>query len=126
MFPLAIILYLYVSIWVLEHNRSNIVPLTTVAELCKLYCHNILHLYLNVSMQHWTKLGIIGNKPPTRCYHAVCCIAGPLTGQQHPIVMVVGGWDDDQKVLGDVWLLDVDKRLWTEVNTLHTLLMPYI
>jgi len=31
--------------------------------------------------------------------------------------MVVGG-SDGENVLGDVWLLDVDKGTWTEVSTL--------
>ena len=69
-------------------------------------------------MQHWTKLKVFGAKPRARTHHATCCIAGPLTGQEHPILMVVGGMAEDWKTskLSDVWLLDVDKGAWSEVS----------
>lgn len=66
--------------------------------------------YLHMPLQHWTKVEIVGEKPAGRTYAASCCIAGPLTGQQHPLLMVVGGYLG--ATLGDVWLLDVDKGLW--------------
>ena len=69
-----------------------------------------------MSLQHWTKLVTTGKMPPTRSNHATCCIAGPATGQHHPILMVVGGRSDNSKMLCDVWLLDVDQRLWSEVG----------
>ena len=25
--------------------------------------------------------------------HTACCIAGPLTGEKHPLLLVGGGWD---------------------------------
>ena len=71
-------------------------------------------------MQHWTKLNITGDKPPPRNSHATCCIEGPLTGQSHPLLMVVGGYGGT--ALGDVWLLDVDKRVWSEVSINRSLL----
>jgi len=67
-------------------------------------------------MQHWTKLNVNGDKPPARSSHATCCIAGPLRGQEHSLLVVVGGWDDSSKTLGDVWILDVDKEMWSEVG----------
>ena len=67
-----------------------------------------------MSMQHWTKVSS-GNKPPARGYHAACCIAG----EHQPLLMVIGGWDDNYKALGDVWLLDVDKGMWSEVGMLY-------
>ena len=70
-------------------------------------------------MQNWNKLDISGAKPPVRNCHAACCIAGPLTGQKHPILMVIGGWHTDSSTLGDVWLLDVDEAMWSEVGTLY-------
>lgn len=66
-------------------------------------------------MQHWTKV-ISGKKPPARYYHTACCISGPLTGQEHPLLMVVGGKDLDTECYSDVWLLNVDKGLWSEVG----------
>ena len=57
-------------------------------------------------------------KPPARNSHTTCCIAGPLTGQQHPILMVMGGYATGVGVAGDVWLLDVDKGVWSEVGML--------
>ena len=67
-------------------------------------------------IQHWTKLNISQAQPPARSHHTTSCIAGPLTGQDHPILMVVGGYGvgDD-----DVWMLDVDKRIWSEVSVLQ-------
>ena len=41
-------------------------------------------------------------------------IAGPLTGQKHPLLMVVGGWVGG--ALGDVWLLDVDRKMWVCIS----------
>ena len=84
---------------------------------------NTAKLYLNMSMQHWTKVGS-GEKPPVRYSHTVCCIAGPLTGQEHPLLIVVGG--DGQKVFSDVWLLDVDKGEWSEVGMLYLIALPVI
>ena len=64
-------------------------------------------------------------RPPARSSHTACCIAGPLTGQEHPILMVVGGWNV-KKALSDVWLLDVDKWVWSEVGMLYLIVLPVI
>ena len=80
-------------------------------------CGKTLHFYLNMSTQHWTKV-ISQRKPPARYFHTTCCIAGPLTGQEHSLLMIVGG-DGQYEVLGDVWLLDVDKGEWSEVGMLY-------
>ena len=74
-------------------------------------------LYLNMSIQHWRKLKMSGAKPLARFRHTACCIAGPLTGQEHPLLMVVGGIGSEY--YGDVWLLDVDKGVWSEVGMLY-------
>ena len=70
------------------------------------------------SMQHWIKL-TTEHKPPARDYHSTCFMAGPPTGQQSPLLMVVGGLDDTLKALSDVWLLDVEEGVWSEVRMLH-------
>ena len=67
-------------------------------------------------MQHWTKLHT-GVRPRHSTSHAACCIAGPLTGEKHPLLMVIGGQLDNGEALDDVWLLDVDDVLWTKVGT---------
>ena len=85
---------------------------------------NTAKLYLNMSMQHWTKVGT-GEKPPVRCWHTACCIAGPLTGQEHSVLMAVGGWNGE-KALSDVWLLDVDKGVWSEVGMLYLIALSVI
>lgn len=87
-----------------------------------LMCHNwseraMCVVYTCTFMQHWTKLKVSGAKPPARSVHAACCMAGPLTGQQHSLLLVVGGYNN-RDVLGDVWLLDIDKGIWTEVSTI--------
>ena len=85
---------------------------------------NTAKLYLNMSMQHWTKVGS-GKKPLARSLHTACCIAGPLTGQEHSVLMVVGGWNGE-KVFSVVWLLDVDKGVWSEVGMLYLIALPVI
>ena len=67
--------------------------------------------------QHWTKLDITGGpRPPARYDHAACCIAGPLTGQEHPLLLVGGGGFSG--ILKDMWVLDVDRGVWSEVSEL--------
>ena len=61
---------------------------------------NTAKLYLNMSLQHWTKVGS-GKRPQPRHSHTACCIAVPLTGQEHSVLMVVGGWNG-LKVFSDV------------------------
>ena len=63
--------------------------------------------------QHWSKVKTSGGRPPARSSHAACCIAGPLTGQPHPLLMVTGGGDFG--ALSDVWVLDVAQGLWSQV-----------
>ena len=70
--------------------------------------------------QHWSELDTTGGpRPPPRCSPACCCIAGPLTGQEHPVLLVEGG---DASVDGlwsaydDMWVLDIDKGVWNEVS----------
>ena len=45
------------------------------------------------------------------CYDA-CCLN---YGDDHPIVLVYGGRNKNQKTLGDMWMLDVNAGKWTEV-----------
>ena len=85
---------------------------------------NTAKLYLNMSMQHWTKVAS-GKRPQPRDSHTACCIASPLTGQEHSVLMVVGG-QDGLMVLSDVWLLDVDKGVWSEVGMLYLIAWPVI
>ena len=68
-------------------------------------------------MQHWTKVAC-EKTPPGRESHTACCIAGPLTGQEHPILMIVEG-GKEVEVFSDVWLLDVDKGVWSEVGMFY-------
>ena len=62
--------------------------------------------------QHWSKVKTSGGRPSARMYHAACCIAGPLTGQPHPLLMVICGLGG---ALSDVWVLDVAQGLWSQV-----------
>ena len=71
-------------------------------------------------LQHWTKLDTTGcPRPPARHQHAACCVAGPLTGQEHPLLLVGGGLGEALSVLEDVWLLDVHRGMWSEVSGLY-------
>ena len=69
--------------------------------------------------QHWSKLDTTGGpSPPARHQHAACCIAGPLTGQEHPLLLVGGGLGEALSVLQDMWVLDVDREMWSEVSAI--------
>ena len=70
-----------------------------------------VHVCLSYFPQHWTKLDTTGGpKPPARDSHAACCIAGPLTGQGHPLLLLVGGgYSFDDGIFKDMWVLDVDR-----------------
>ena len=63
-------------------------------------------------------MGIVGQKPPARRHHAACRIAGTLAGD-HPMVMVIGGVG--KTMFSDVWLLDVAKGSWCEVQHIAAL-----
>ena len=84
----------------------------------KLYITFIVYMTVGLDFpQHWTKLDTTGGLR-RRDSHAACCIAGPLTGQEHPLLLVGGGWDGNVfSILKDMWVLDVD-RVWSEVSGL--------
>ena len=68
-----------------------------------------------LSLQHWTKLNKSegGPWPEERQFHAACCLN---YGQQHPQLLVTGGWDRQDKAMGDAWILDVDSGKWRKVR----------
>ena len=43
--------------------------------------------------------------PVGREYHSSCLLAGPLTGHHHPLVVVVGGRDNNVHTLSDLWIM---------------------
>ena len=53
--------------------------------------------------------------PEARAGHSACCLN---YGEDHPLFLVSGGLDKDRKVLGNMWILDVDSGKWTEVRML--------
>ena len=91
--------------------------ITVTHKLC-----NTFIVYMCVCLdfpQHWTKLDTTGGpRPPARHSHAACCIAGPLTGQEHPLLLVGGGCGRALDALNDMWVLDVDRGVWSEVSGL--------
>lgn len=50
--------------------------------------------------------------PVRRGNHAACCLN---YGEDHPQLLVSGGLDNELKVLGDMWILDVNSRKWEKV-----------
>ena len=68
---------------------------TTIFSVIISYMELQYIVYMTVGLdfsQHWTKLDTAGGpRPPARYEHAACCIAGPLTGQEHPLLLVAGG-----------------------------------
>ena len=83
-----------------------------VVYVCSFTCLQV-HVCISMS-QNWSKLQTSGKKPPAREFHSACCLTG-----DHPLVMVIGGWDGS-RVFSDVWLLDVTDRLWSEVLHVHS------
>ena len=53
--------------------------------------------------------------PVGRAFHAACCLN---YGDNYPKLIVYGGLGAGIKVLGDMWLLDVESGKWTEVRML--------
>ena len=53
--------------------------------------------------------------PEARSRYSACVLN---YGEEYPTVLVSGGLDKDRKVLGDMWILDVDSGKWTEVRML--------
>ncbi len=51
--------------------------------------------------------------PVGRYGHAACCLN---YDQDHPQLLVYGGLDNGNKLLGDMWMLDVDTVQWAEVS----------
>ena len=54
-----------------------------------------------------------GSCPVARSSHAAVCLN---YGGDDPQFLVFGGWNDEKKVLGDVWILDLETRRWREVR----------
>ena len=103
-----------------------ITVITTIFSMIISYMKLQYIVYMCVCLdfpQHWTKLNTTGGpRPPARCSHATCYIAGPLTGQEHPLLLVGGG-----SVFKDMWVLDVDRGVWSEVSGLIVwCMMSYI
>ena len=51
--------------------------------------------------------------PEGRSSHATCCLN---YGDDHPMLLVSGGVNTSDKVLDDMWILDLEGRRWTEVR----------
>ena len=65
--------------------------------------------------QEWTKLEKPEGAPwpEGRSGHAACCLN---YGEDHPQLLVTGGWDNNDNILHDVWILDVNSGRWREVS----------
>ena len=53
--------------------------------------------------------------PNSRNSHAACCVN---YGEDHPMVLVSGGVNKSNCILGKMWILYVDSGRWTEVRML--------
>ena len=52
--------------------------------------------------------------PFGRDCHSSCLLAGPLTGHQHPVVVVVGGEDNKWDTYNDLWIMKREQA-WKKV-----------
>ena len=53
-----------------------------------------------------------GDTPTTRTLHAAACIEH---GGDRPQLVITGGQDTSNKVLNDVWIMDVQSGRWKKV-----------
>ena len=53
-----------------------------------------------------------GESPTARCYHAAVFIGH---GGEKPQLVINGGWGAGNKVLNDVWIMDVQSGRWKKV-----------
>lgn len=76
------------------------------------------YAYLHICMQSWTKLTGSDSAsddvawPVGRDGHASCLLAGT----PNPQVLISGGWDKDNKLINDAWILTINERMWKEVK----------
>ena len=61
--------------------------------------------------------------PEERDDHAACCLN---YGQQFPLLLMTGGQDKQNKPLGDVWILDIERGNWRKVRLNFTLCVIHI
>ena len=54
-------------------------------------------------------------QPVERDNHGACCLN---YDEDNPKVLISGGLDEGDNVLGDMWILDVNSGKWTEVRML--------
>ena len=66
-------------------------------------------------MQHWSRLDIKEGEPcpAVRSDHAAVCLG---YGRDHPQLLVTRGRGGGNKVLRDVWILDIQSRRWRKVR----------
>ena len=77
---------------------------------CIVQCVN----YTCINIQQWSSLAHLEGEtwPVGRCEHAATCLG---YGSQ-PQLLVTGGRDRNDKVLCDIWLLNVQSGRWREVS----------
>ena len=65
--------------------------------------------------QHWSKLVHKEGEPcpVARDSHASVCLS---YGGDHPELLITGGIDDNDKVLSDMWILNLQSGRWREVS----------
>ncbi len=85
------------------------------------YIHHTCNcMYIRFSFQRWLRLGSESGSlgslniiwPKGRDGHASCV----LSDSSQPQVLVTGGWDKQNQLLYDAWVLDVTSGSWTEVS----------
>lgn len=53
--------------------------------------------------------------PVGRQDHAIVCLSSSLTGHSRTLLLMLGGRNQGGNTLNDCWILDVEKRMWTQV-----------
>ena len=68
--------------------------------------------------------------PVGRQHHSSCLLAGFLAGDQHSVVVVVGGWDNYRYTLSDLWIMKREQTLKEVclgiINDTHVHIIMYV
>ena len=90
-----------------EHDGYNHLQAIIELTMC-------VYQYMYVP-QEWTKLErpVEVPWPDERYAHATCCLN---YGEERPQLLVTGGWNKNETILNDAWILDVKSGSWKTVS----------
>ena len=62
------------------------------------------------------------NEPEARWGHKACVVyVSSLQGEQHTLLLIMGGTNSKEEDLEDMWILDINSGIWKEVYSVMEL-----